>query len=184
MLIVRPVCTSDLDDICELSRLAGPGFTSLAVNKEVHKARIQHSIKSFSDIKNRLPNHLYILVAEDTTTNEVIGISSIKTNIGVIDPFFNFRILQLAQKSSVTGSRFDMAVLVLVNEYAGSSEVASLFIKSEYRGKGAGMLISKARFMLIAADEARFGSKIISELRGQVSENGESPFWDAIGKKF
>jgi len=184
MLIVRPVCASDLDDICDLSRLAGPGFTSLAVKKEVHKARIQHSIKSFSDIKNRLPNHLYILVAEDTTTNEVIGISSIKTNIGVIDPFFNFRILQLAQKSSVTGSRFDMAVLVLVNEYAGSSEVASLFIKSEYRGKGAGMLISKARFMLIAADEARFGSKIISELRGQVSENGESPFWDAIGKKF
>ena len=71
-------------------RLAGPGFTSLAVNKEVHKARIQHSIKSFSDIKNRLPNHLYILVAEDTTTNEVIGISSIKTNIGVIGPFFQF----------------------------------------------------------------------------------------------
>lgn len=77
-----------------------------------------------------------------------------------------------------------MAVLVLVNEYAGSSEVASLFVKSEYRGKGAGMLISQARFMLIAANEERFGNKIISELRGQVSENGDSPFWNAIGKSF
>ncbi|MDC0880554.1 arginine N-succinyltransferase [Hellea sp.] len=184
MLIVRPICVNDLDDICELSRLAGPGFTSLAVNREVHKARIRHSINSFSDVKNTLPHHLYTLVLEDTSINEVIGISSIKTNIGVKDPFFNFRILQLAQKSSVTGSRFDMAVLVLVNEYAGSSEVASLFVKSEYRGKGAGMLISQARFMLIAANEERFGNKIISELRGQVSENGDSPFWNAIGKKF
>ncbi len=60
MLIVRPVCASDLDDICDLSRLAGPGFTSLAVNKEVHKARIQHSIKSFSDIKRIDSPTIYI----------------------------------------------------------------------------------------------------------------------------
>jgi len=38
--------------------------------------------------------------------------------------------------------------------------------------------------MLIAADPNRFGDKIVSELRGHVDDKGNSPFWEAIGRKF
>ena len=189
MLIVRPAKLDDLDIICHLAELAGPGFTSLAVGREALSARLNKSVKSFEGPDAITPDHVYILMLEDTDKDEIVGMSALKAQIGIQDPFFNFRILKVAQKSSVTGSRFDMEVLVLANEYAGATEVGSLFVKDGYRGpnakyKGAGRLISQARYMLIAAAPNRFGEQVISELRGQVSETGESPFWDAIGRKF
>lgn len=184
MLIVRPAKSDDLDAICHLAELAGPGFTSLAVGREALAARLHKSVKSFEGPNAITPDHIYLLMLEDTDKNEIVGMSAVKAQVGISDPFFNFRVLKVAQKSSVTGSRFDMEVLVLVNEYAGATEVGSLFVKDEYRGTGAGRLISQARYMLIAAEKTRFGEQVISELRGQVSETGESPFWDAIGRKF
>jgi len=184
MLVVRPAISDDLDAICHLAELAGPGFTSLAVGRDALAARLNKSVKSFKGPDALTPDHVYLLVLQDTNKNEIVGMSALKAQIGIQDPFFNFRVLKVAQKSSVTGSRFDMEVLVLVNEYAGATEVGSLFVKSGYRGLGAGRLISQARYMLIAAAPARFGEQVISELRGHVSEAGESPFWDAIGRKF
>lgn len=189
MLVVRPANKGDLDAICHLAELAGPGFTSLAVGRDALSARLNKSVESFKSGDKITPDHVYILLLEDSDTQEIVGMSAVKAQIGIQDPFFNFRILKVAQKSSVTGSRFDMEVLVLVNEYAGASEVGSLFVKADYRGqkaknRGAGRLISQARYMLIAAAPQRFGEQVISELRGRVSETGESPFWDAIGRKF
>jgi len=184
MLIVRPAISDDLDAICDLAKLAGPGFTSLAVGREALSARLDKSVKSFKGPSDISPDHVYLLMLEDTEKDEIVGMSAVKAQIGISDPFFNFRVLKTAQKSSVTGSRFDMEVLVLVNEYAGATEVGSLFVKDGYRGSGAGRLISQARYMLIAADKERFGEQIISELRGHVSDTGASPFWDAIGRKF
>ena len=184
MLVVRPAKFSDLDAICNLAKLAGPGFTSLAVGREALSKRLEKSVKSFEGPSAITPAHVYILMLEDTDKKDVVGMSAVKAQVGINDPFFNFRVLKTAQKSSVTGSRFDMEVLVLVNEYAGATEVGSLFVKDGYRGSGAGRLISQARYMLMAAETERFGEQIISELRGDVNETGESPFWDAIGRKF
>jgi arginine N-succinyltransferase len=184
MLVARPAKLDDLEAICHLAELAGPGFTSLAVGREPLAARLERSVNSFNRTAALSPDHVYILLLEDSENGEIIGLSAVKAQIGMRDPFFNFRILNVAQKSSVTGSRFDMEVLVLVNEYAGASEVGSLFVKKGYRGKGAGRLISQARYMLIAAEPERFGGTLVSELRGHVSETGESPFWDALGRKF
>jgi arginine N-succinyltransferase len=189
MLVVRPAITDDLDAICYLAELAGPGFTSLAVGRDALSARLSNSVKSYQGPNDISPDHVYLLILEDTENNAVVGMSAVKAQVGINDPFFNFRILKTAQKSSVTGSRFDMEVLVLVNEYAGATEVGSLFVKDGYRGpnakyKGAGRLISQARYMLMAASPDRFGEQVISELRGHVSATGESPFWDAIGRKF
>ena len=189
MLVVRPATSDDLDAICHLAELAGPGFTSLAVGRDALSARLNKSVKSYQEPAAISPDHVYLLILEDRDKGEVVGMSAVKAQIGIQDPFFNFRVLKVAQKSSVTGSRFDMEVLVLVNEYAGATEVGSLFVKSGYRGpdakyKGAGRLISQARYMLIAAAPNRFGQEVVSELRGHVRETGESPFWDAIGRKF
>ena len=184
MLFVRPASLNDYEAICNLADLAGPGFTSLAVGPDALKARLTKSNKSFSGPDEISPNHVYILLLEDSEKNEVIGMSAIKAQIGVRDPFFNFRILNVAQKSAVTGSRFDMKVLVLVNENGGATEVGSLFVKNGYRKSGAGRLISQARYMLMASSPQRFGKTVVSELRGQVSDSGASPFWDGLGRKF
>jgi len=184
MLVARPAKLSDDKDLFELARLAGPGFTSLAVGEDALRERLEKSVKTFKSTGPSTSDSVYLLMLEDTESGEILGMSAVKAQIGVADPFFNFRILKLAQQSAVTKKRFDMEVLMLVNEYAGASEVSSLFVKKSARGTGAGRLISQARYMLIASDVSRFGEKIISELRGHVDDTGYSPFWEAIGRKF
>lgn len=182
-MIVRPARLEDIDDFIRLARKAGPGFTSLAVSDDMLAERVTKSVKSFKSDTACTPDHSYLLVLENDI-GAIIGMSAVKAQIGVRDPFFNFRILKVSQKSAVTDSRFDMNVLMVVNEYPGASEVGTLFVDPDYRGTGAGRLISQARYMLIAAEEERFSDTVISELRGNVRDDGCSPFWDALGRKF
>jgi arginine N-succinyltransferase len=182
MLIARPARKDDLADILRLAKLAGPGFTSLAVGKEALTERLKKSVKSFNGPSEISPDHIYLLILENA--GKVVGLSAIKAQVGMRDPFFNFRILNVAQKSKIADKRFDMDVLVLVNDYTGATEVSSLFVMADQRGTGAGRLISQARYMLMAADPDRFAPRVISELRGHVDDKGVSPFWDAIGRKF
>ena len=184
MLVARPAASSDLDSLIDLAEKAGPGFTSLAVGHDVLEKRLKKSEASFSGASRLSPDHIYLLMLEDLVTGEVVGLSAVKAQIGMKDPFFNFRIMKVGQKSTVTNRRFDMEVLMMVNEYNGATEVGSLYILPEMRGTGAGRLISQSRYMLMAADQARFSDQVISELRGHVDENGYSPFWEAIGRKF
>lgn len=182
MLIVRPAKPYDLKDILRLAKLAGPGFTSLAVGEKALTARLKKSVKSFNGPSRISPDHIYLLILEDD--GKVVGLSAIKAQVGMRDPFFNFRILNVAQKSKMADKRFDMDVLVLVNDYTGATEVSSLFVMENQRGTGAGRLISQARYMLMAAEAERFAPRVISELRGHVDDKGVSPFWNAIGRKF
>lgn len=184
MYVVRPAISADHAALIALARQAGPGFTSLAVDDAALATRLKKSEVSFASHSEISPDHAYLLMLEDVATGKVVGLSAIKAQIGIRDPFFNFRILKIAQKSNVTQKRFDMDVLVLVNENGGATEVGSLFVQSSARGTGAGRLISQARYMLMAADEARFSDKVISELRGHVDDKGYSPFWEAIGRQF
>ena len=184
MLIVRPAVMNDGPALLNLAKQAGPGFTSLAVSEEALIARLKRSVDTFSSATKRGPDDIYILMLEDLETGEVVGMSAVKAMIGIKDPFFNFRILKIAQNSNVVARRFDMDVLIMVNDYVGSTEVGSLFVSESARGKGAGRLISQARYMLMATEPERFGDQVISELRGHVEPDGTAPFWEAIGRKF
>ncbi len=184
MLVARPIESRDYAAFMSLAKAAGPGFTSLAVSESILRRRVEKSLASFSSPADITPDHLYLLVLEDTDSETIVGMSAIKAQIGIKDPFFNFRILNVAQKSAVTNRRYDMEVLILVNEYAGATEVGTLFVSKDMRGTGAGRLISQARYMLMATDVERFAPTIISELRGHVDDQGYSPFWEAIGRKF
>lgn len=184
MLIVRPANLDDLGALIELADKAGPGFTSLAVGSDVLEARLKKSVISFETDQPISPDHIYLLMLENSQTGKIVGMSAVKAQIGIKDPFFNFRILRVGRKSAVTNRRYDMDVLMMVNEYNGATEVGSLYVYPEMRGTGAGRLISQARYMLMAANQKRFSDTVISELRGQVDDEGRSPFWDAIGRKF
>ncbi len=184
MLIVRPARTEDFESFVELADAAGPGFTSLAVPHSDLKARLAKSVKSFAADIDAPGDHIYLLMLEDSETGEIVGMSAVKALVGLNKPFFSFKLLKIAQSSSVANRHFDMSVMLLVNEYSGTSEVGTLFVKSKMRGTGAGRLISQARYMLIATAPERIGDTIISELRGRVDANGHSPFWEALGRKF
>jgi arginine N-succinyltransferase len=54
----------------------------------------------------------------------------------------------------------------------------------EYQKNRNGLLLSKARFLFIAAFRECFLPHLFAELRGCSDEQGSSPFWDALGHHF
>lgn len=183
MFTVRAAVRADFDALMELARLSGPGFTSLPADEELLASRLEKAEAAYADPNVEQGAADYILILEDEAAR-VTGCAAVKAMVGVDRPFFNFKILRTTHASHVTETRYDTDIAVLVNEYAGCTEVGSLFVRKEARGGGVGRMLTQARYLLMAADPARFAPTVIAELRGVVDEAGKSPFWEALGAKF
>jgi arginine N-succinyltransferase len=184
MLIVRAAKRSDIDDLVRLSKEAGTGFTSLAVPAEALAARLEKSEAAFASAGECQTEDTYQLMLEDTETGRILGCSAVKAMVGVSKPYWDFKIITLAQHSREADRRFDMEALLLVNDFAGSTEVGTLFVSEEGRGTGAGRLVAQSRYLLIAAGRKRFGERVLAELRGVVNDDGTSPFFDHVSRPF
>lgn len=183
--VMRPSSLDDLSSLVELAELSGAGFTSLPVDEKLLNEKLMQSDRAFKGQQKRLQHGKYLLMMEDTSTAEVVGCSAVKSGTGIDAPFFNYRIITLAQASQAAGNkRFDMDALVLTNEYVDYTEVGTLFLKPSNRGGGAGRLAAQSRYLLMAAAPERFTDNVLAELRGVVDETGMSPFWECLGRHF
>lgn len=174
----------DFDALMQLAELSGPGFTSLPVDEDRMRWLLDASHKAFNDRLGPGAYGKFLMMMEHVDTGEVVGCSAVKAGAGVSEPFFNYRIITLAQASQAAQRRFDMDALVLTNEFVGYTEVGTLFIKAEHRGGGAGRLASQSRYLLMAAGPELFGDMVLAELRGVVGSDGVSPFWECLGRRF
>lgn len=181
--IVRPLRGADFAQVVTLQAGAGAGFTSLAVPVEVLEERIQRSETYFASTIAAPGEQRYLLGLEHRASKTIVGMAGVKAQVGLSQPFYNFRVLRISQASAAAQRRFDMEVLILVNEFTGASEVGTLFVLPEHRG-GAGRALAQSRYMLIAQERQRFSEQVVSELRGHVEPDGTSPFWEALGRHF
>ena len=184
MYVMRPSRMTDFDDMMELARLSGPGFTSLPVDEVLVRGRLAASDKAFQRQPDDPQQGKFLMVMEHAETGEVVGCSAVKAGIGMQRPFFNYRIITILQSSSVVQRRFSLDALILTNEFMGYTEVGTLFLKKDHRGGGAGRLAAQSRYMLMAAAPDEFGDMVLAELRGVVAEDGSSPFWEGVGRQF
>ena len=183
--VMRPSRLDDFGALMELAKLSGPGFTSLPVDEGILTARLEQSERAFHGRQKNLQYGKYLMMMEHVPTGKVVGCSAVKAGTGIDRPFFNYRIITLAQASQAAGDlRFDMDALVLTNEYVGYTEVGTLFLKPDHRGGGAGRLAAQSRYLLMAAVPDRFSDKVLAELRGVVDDQGTSVFWECLGRHF
>ena len=183
--VIRPVRESDYEGFRELRDQAGPGFTSLSVNDATLRGRIGKSSEVYAAaITEPGAGQRYLLALEHRDSGVLAGVAAVKACVGDMPPFYNFRVLKISQASAAANRRYDMEVLILVNEFTGCSEVGSLFVRPEHRAGGVGRMLAQARYMLMAADKNRFADEVVSELRGVVDEHGASPFWEHLGRHF
>ena len=182
--VVRAVRPTDFEDFQEIRELAGPGFTSLLMNDAQLRERLEVAAAAFTTEVAAPGKERYLLALEHTASGRVVGCCQVKATVGDAPPFFNFRILRVAQASAAADRRFDLDVLILVNEFFNCTEVGSLFLRPEHRVPGLGRALAQSRYLLMAAEPHRFNDRVVSELRGVVSEDGVSPFWEALGRHF
>lgn len=181
---MRPAELSDFDDLRKIAIESGPGFTSLPVDEDILRKRLLKSVDSFAGRLDQPAYGKYLMMLENTETGEVGGCSAVKAGIGVSSPFFNYRIITLAQASQEANRRFDMDALILTNEFVGFTEVGTLFLSASHRGSGIGRLAAQSRYLLMSSAPERFGEMVIAELRGVVDHDGNTPFWDCLGEHF
>ena len=121
---------------------------------------------------------------ENAETGEVRGTCQLFSQVGQKWPFYSYRIGQLTQHSEELGRTFKAEMLSLSTDLEGSSEVGGLFLHPNERAGGLGMLIARSRYLFIKNHRARFGDRILAELRGVIDEAGGSPFWDGVAGRF
>ncbi len=183
MMLFRPVRENDLDDIIRLASRAGVGMTSLPNDPVRLAARIQRSVETF-DGKLSRGQQGFLFVLEDTLVGRVVGVSAIEVAVGLDEPFYNFRLQRTVRASKELGVYKNQELLNLSYDHTGHSELCTLFLDPEYQKNRNGLFLSKARFLFIAAFRELFSPHLFAELRGRSDEQGNSPFWDALGHHF
>ena len=181
---VRPGRGGDIDALLELARMTGGGFTNLPPDRDALAERLARSEHAFARADDAPEDELYMLLLEEAGTGRIGGTGALFSKVGAASPFYSYRLSQVSQTSVALGRTVSSHVLHLVNDHDGSSEVGALFLHPELRTGGLGRLMARSRYLFIAAHRARFGGRILSELRGWLDAQGDSPFWQGLGEGF
>lgn len=182
--IIRPARADDLQHLYEMAKLTGGGFTNLPPEKPALRTKLERSAEAFARTDDAKKDELFVLVLENTDTQEVRGTCQIFTQVGQRWPFYSYRIGTVTKHSEALNRTFRAEILNLVNDLEGSSEVGGLFLHPGERAGGLGMLLARSRYLFIAMHRARFADRILAELRGVIDEAGGSPFWDGVAGRF
>ena len=183
MMVIRPVEKGDLPGLLTLAGETGGGLTSLPADEATLAARIERSQMTW---RGELPKSEqgYVFVLEDCARGAVAGICAIEVAVGLNDPWYNYRVGTQVHASKELNVYNALPTLFLSNDHTGSSELCTLFLDPKWRKEGNGYLLSKSRFLFMAAFRERFNEKVVAEMRGVIDEHGYSPFWESLGKRF
>jgi len=183
MLITRPIQEQDLNDLYELTGAAGNGLTTLPQDRDFLRRRIQKARDTFEG-RCSPDAGLYLFVLEDLEQHRCVGVSGIQARVGLDEVFYNYRLSITVHDSRELDVHVRTPTLYLTNDMTDATEIGSLLLSEDRRGGGAGLLLSRSRFLFLDEFRQHFSDKIFAELRGVSDEQGVSPLWDALGRRF
>ncbi len=184
MIIIRPIKATDYHDLHRIAIDSGYGFTSLPVNKDILKKRIDHSEESFRVQASEPGNQGYLFVMEDTQIGQVVGTAGIEAAVGLDNAFYHYHLGKVVHSSRELNIHNTVETLALCNDYTGATEICTLFLQESHRKNGNGRFLSRCRFLFMAEHSERFANCVIAEMRGVSDEQGRSPFYDWLEKHF
>jgi arginine N-succinyltransferase len=158
-------------------------MTTFPADPEAIAAKVETAAGSFSGSIQGAEAQ-YLLVLEDTDSKTILGVSAVYPEIGQPFGFFSYHLDRLVQHAPTIEYHLDCSVLNLSNAYTGLTEIGTLAVDPHLRGAGAGKMLAKARYMLMACFPELFADQVIAEMRGWQNSSGFSPFWSAVGQRF
>lgn len=183
-MYMRPVQSGDLAGLCTMAKNSGVGVTSLPDNEQKMQTKLEHALASFDEtlpVNERL--YLFALI-DDEKNDTLAGICALEACIGNNETWYNYHVGKSVHYSREIGVHKTTQTLYLSNDMAGNSEIATLFLMPNYRKDQNGQLLSRSRYMFLADQFDLFNPTIFAEMRGYSDENGDSPFWESLGRHF
>ncbi len=181
---MRTARADDLQTLYEMAKLTGGGFTNLPPDRNALAAKLERTEQALARDEDSIKDELIVLVLENGQTGQVRGTCQIFSTVGQSWPFYSYRLGVLTQHSRELNRTFRAQMLSLTTDLEGSTEVGGLFLHPRERAEGLGLLLARSRYLYIRNHRARFGDRIIAELRGVIDEAGGSPFWDGLAGRF
>lgn len=164
-----------------------PGMFNIPTDRELLREKVLKSAASFADELEDKSEAKYIFVAEDLKSGRIIGTSMVAAQHGTEEsPHFYFEVGSEKKFSDSINTGFIHGTLKLKYETDGPSEIGGLVIDPEFRDSPdrLGRQMSFTRFLFMALYRARFKEMILAELLPPLNKRGQSPLWEAIGRRF
>lgn len=157
------------------------GITNLPKDKKRLSLIHERAFRTFEEAET----HPYFLFVLETFPEEKpIGVAGIYPRTGVSSPLRYLKEKRVPAEPIFPEMKDHYRLLEPISYAVGPSEICSLFLTHDARKGGLGRLLSFGRFLFIKLFPERFASHIFAEMRGYIDEEGNSPFWDALGRRF
>lgn len=184
MYLVRPAELTDIAALEALAAVTMPGVHTLPRTRETIAASVERSIASFAAHVDIPSEESYLFVLESTELREIVGTAAIFALAGSNGTYFSFRNDVIQQVSRDLNISHSVHALTLCSELTAYSQLSSFYVRNQ---DGAGLeaaLLSRARLLFAVLAPHRFGDRFFVPLAGITNAEGQSPFWDALGRKF
>jgi arginine N-succinyltransferase len=185
MILLREIQERDISALEQFAQI--PGFINLPNDRDLLLQMIRRSHSSFSDTIENKSEAKYIFAAEDIESGHVIGTSMIAAQHGTPEsPHFYFEIGTEEKFSHTINTGFIHGTLKLKFDSNGPSEIGGLVLSPDYRNSDAklGRQIAFVRFLFLGLNRSRFKKKVLAELLPPLNKKGQSPLWEAVGRRF
>jgi arginine N-succinyltransferase len=188
MYVVRPVEPADVGALETLLAASTPGVHTLPRTREKIAALVERSCASFAahvDIPSE-ETYLFVLeqIGEAGRAGTLAGTAAIHASAGSNGTYFAFRNDVIQQVSRDLNISHSVHALTLCSELTAYSQLSGFTLRQR---DGAGLeaaLLSRARLLYAVLAPHRFGDRFFVPLAGVTDDAGQSPFWDALGRKF
>jgi len=184
MYVVRPVELSDIGALESLAAVSTPGVHTLPRTREAITAFVERSIASFAAQVDIPSEESYLFVLENTASREVVGTAAVHASAGSNGTYFAFRNDVIQQVSRDLNISHSVHALTLCSELTACSQLAGFNLRDREHAGIEAALLSRARLLYAALAPHRFGDRFFVPLAGVTDSEGQSPFWNALGRKF
>ncbi len=184
MYVVRPVEVADIGALEAMAAASMPGVHTLPRTREGIHAFVERSIASFAAHVDIPSEESYLFVLEDLRTREVVGTAAIHASAGSNGTYFAFRNDVIQQVSRDLNISHSVHALTLCSELTAYSQLSGFFLRHRESAGPEAALLSRARLLYAVLAPHRFGDRFFVPLAGRTDPDGQSPFWNALGRKF
>jgi arginine N-succinyltransferase len=184
MFVVRPVELTDIDALEKLAAQTMPGVHTLPKTREKIAASVERSIASFAAHVDIPSEESYLFVLEQQASGEIVGTAAIFASAGSNGTYFSFRNDVIQQVSRDLNISHSVHALTLCSELTAYSQLSGFYLTNRSSAGLEAGLLSRARLLFAVLAPHRFGDRFFVPLAGITDKNGQSPFWEALGRKF
>lgn len=183
MLTIRPAQYSDLDALAELA--AGVSALDVSLRNDVRELERLIALSEdalAADIE--FPGEeQYLMIALDAS-GVPVGAMLVVAAAGHPGADYSFRNETIVHASHELGVNHRLYALTLSHELSGFTLLRPPLVLPGALRPVVERTLLQACLSFIAENPARFAEDLIAPLPGIVDEQGESPFWSAVGSKF